>query len=94
MILYHFTPMENVEAIQREGLRALPQVSMDIPTILGTCDKPAVHLTDIPTTKRRTPTLNGAISAPRHAGPYRQQAMADASSRPAAGPVHNPPAVA
>ena len=51
MILYHFTAMENVEAIQRDGLRALLQGSHDSSTILGTCDKPAVYLTDIPTTK-------------------------------------------
>ena len=51
MILYHFTAMENVEAIQRDGLRALLQGSHDSSTILGTCDKPAVYLTDIPTTE-------------------------------------------
>ncbi|HET9537921.1 MAG TPA: hypothetical protein VFP43_21670 [Mesorhizobium sp.] len=51
MILYHFTAMENVEAIQRDGLRALLQGSHDSSTILGTCDKPAVYLTDLPTTE-------------------------------------------
>ena len=51
MILYHFTAMENVEAIQRDGLRALLQGAHDPSTILGTCDKPAVYLTDIPTTE-------------------------------------------
>ena len=51
MILYHFTAMENVEAIQRDGLRALLQGSHDSSTIIGTCDKPAVYLTDIPTTE-------------------------------------------
>jgi hypothetical protein len=51
MILYHFTAMENVEAIQRDGLRASLQGSRDSSTILGTCDKPAVYLTDIPTTE-------------------------------------------
>ena len=48
MILYHFSAMENVEAIQRDGLRALLQGSHDSSTILGTCDKPAVYLTDLP----------------------------------------------
>ena len=43
--------MENVEAIQRDGLRASSQGSHDTSTILGTCDKPAVYLTDIPTTE-------------------------------------------
>ena len=50
MILYHFTAMENVEAIQRDGLRASLQ-GHDCSTILGACDKPAVYLTDIPTTE-------------------------------------------
>ena len=36
MILYHFTAMENVEAIQRDGLRALLLGSHDSSTILGT----------------------------------------------------------
>ena len=40
MILYHFTPMEYVEAIQRDGLRALLQGSHDSSTRLATCDKP------------------------------------------------------
>ena len=68
MILYHFTAMENVEAIQRDGLRALLQGSHDSSTRLATRDKPAVYLTDI---RRRRCFI-----------------------RPAAGPVHNPPAVA
>ena len=49
MILYHFTRMENVEAIQRESLRARSQATLDGSTILGTFYKPAVYLTDQPT---------------------------------------------
>ena len=79
MILYHFTPLEYVEAIQRDGLRALLQGSHDSSTILGTCDKPAVYLTDIPTTKTPFP--------PPPISPH-------VSSRPADGTVHIPPAVA
>ena len=66
MILYHFTAMENVEAIQRDGLRALLQGSHDSFTILGTCDKPAVYLTDTPTINKLCPnlkTLEGASVA-------------------------------
>jgi hypothetical protein len=50
VILYHFTPMARVEAIQREGLRAKPHGTLDGSTILGTFNKPAVYLTDKPTT--------------------------------------------
>ena len=50
MILYHFTPIENVEAVQREGLRASLQGTHDSTSILGNSNKSAVYLTDIPTT--------------------------------------------
>ena len=49
MILYHFTPMENVDAVQREGLRALPQGTLDGSNILGNSDLSVVYLTDTPT---------------------------------------------
>jgi hypothetical protein len=48
VILYHFTQMARVEAIQREGLRAKPQGTLDRSTILGTFNKPLVYLIDKP----------------------------------------------
>jgi hypothetical protein len=50
MILYHFTPMDRVEAIKRDGLRAKLQAMLNSSTMLGTYYKPAVYLTDKPTT--------------------------------------------
>jgi hypothetical protein len=89
MILYHFTRMENVEAIQRESLRARSQATLDGSTILGTFYKPAVYLTDQPTHRRRKCVLSATGPAP-----YRRQAMAAVRYRRAACWVHDPPAVA
>ena len=40
MILYHFTPMENVEAIQRDGLRALSRGRMIAPPLSALATSP------------------------------------------------------
>ena len=58
-----------VEAIQRDGLRAMLQGAHDNFTILGTCDKPAVYLTDIPTTEmfhHGLPMARFTIRLPSH----------------------------
>ena len=50
MILYHFTALANVEAIQREGLRATRQKPIIGATTFVAAGLSVVYLTDTPTT--------------------------------------------